>query len=147
VGDVPSDSVTASSFDWWSGHGNDMFQNRYRKRDLFEMRKIDPRSGICAEIRSIRLNKVWLPHGDAYNWNSGLEYCIGSGFDLGFAHRSRHWRNQGSWLSRDWLSELNLGLPCPTRLASVHRSRRSTEGCMKIEEVMPVLVFYSKREL
>jgi hypothetical protein len=50
VGDVPSDSVAASSFDWWSGHVNDMFQNRYRKRDSFEMRKIDPKSGIRAEM-------------------------------------------------------------------------------------------------
>jgi hypothetical protein len=50
VGDVPLDSVTASSFDWWSGHVNDMFQNRYQKWDLFEMRKIDPKSGIHAEM-------------------------------------------------------------------------------------------------
>jgi hypothetical protein len=50
VGDVPLDSVAASSFNWWSGCGNNMFQNRYQTRDLFEMRKIDPRSGICAEM-------------------------------------------------------------------------------------------------
>jgi hypothetical protein len=121
VGDIPSDSVAVSSFHWWSGCGNDMFQNRYRKQDSFEMRKIDPRSRICAEMRSIRLNKVWLPRGDAYNWYSGLKCCIGSGFDLGFARRSRHWCNQSHRLSQDWLSELNLGLPCPTRLASVYR--------------------------
>jgi hypothetical protein len=119
VGDVPLDSVAASSFDWWSGHVNDMFQNRYRKWNSFEMRKIDPKSGICTEMQSIRLNKVWLPRGDAYNWYSGLECCIGSGFDLGFVCRSWYWCNQGHWHSWDWLSELNLGLPCPTRLASV----------------------------
>jgi hypothetical protein len=117
VGDIPSDSIAAGSFDWWSGHGNDMFQNRYQKQDLFKMRKIDPRSGIHTEMRSIRLNKVWLPHGDAYNWNSGLK-C--SGFDLGFACRSRHWHNQGPQLLQDWLSELNLGLPYLMRLASIH---------------------------
>jgi hypothetical protein len=66
VGDVPSDSVAAGSFDWWSGCVNDMFQKRYRKWDSFKMRKIDPKSGIHAEMRSIRLNKVWLPRGDTY---------------------------------------------------------------------------------
>jgi hypothetical protein len=50
VGDVPSDSIAASSFDWWSGCGNDMFQNRYQKQDSFKMRKINPRSGIHAEM-------------------------------------------------------------------------------------------------
>jgi hypothetical protein len=50
VGDVPSDSIAAGSFDWWSGRVNDMFQNRYWKWDSFEMRKIDPKSGICVEI-------------------------------------------------------------------------------------------------
>jgi hypothetical protein len=50
VGDVPSDSVTTGSFDWWSRHVINMFQNRYRKWDSFEMRKIDPKSGICAEM-------------------------------------------------------------------------------------------------
>jgi hypothetical protein len=50
VGDVPSDSVAVGSFDWWSGCGNDMFQNRYQTQDSFEMRKIDPRSGIYAEM-------------------------------------------------------------------------------------------------
>jgi hypothetical protein len=93
VGDVPSDSVTAGSFDWWSGCVNDMFQNRYWKQDSFKMRKIDPKSGIRAEMRLIRLNKVWLPHGDAYNWYSGLECCIGSRFDFGFTRRSQHWCN------------------------------------------------------
>jgi hypothetical protein len=84
VGDVPSDSIAVGSFDWWSGCGNDMFQNRYQIQDSFEMRKINPRSGIRAEMQSIRLNKVWLPHGDAYNWYSRLKYCIGSRFDSGF---------------------------------------------------------------
>jgi hypothetical protein len=98
-----------------------MFQNRYRTQDSFEMRKIEPRSRIYVKMQSIRLNKVWLPHGDAYNWYSRLKYCIGSRFDLGFACRSWHWYNQSHQLSQDWLSELNLGLPCPTRLASVHR--------------------------
>jgi hypothetical protein len=50
VGDVPSDSVAAGSFDWWSGCGNDMFQNKYWKQDSFEMRKIDPRSRIRARM-------------------------------------------------------------------------------------------------
>jgi hypothetical protein len=50
VGDVPSDSITAGSFDWWSRCGNNMFQNRYQKWDSFKMRKIDPRSGIHAEM-------------------------------------------------------------------------------------------------
>jgi hypothetical protein len=119
VGDVPLDSVAAGSFDWWSGHVNDIFQNRYQKWDSFEMRKIDSKSGIHAEMQLIRLNKVWLPCGDAYNWYSELECCIDSGFDSGFVCRSRHWCNQGHRHLRDWLSELNLGLPCPTRLASV----------------------------
>jgi hypothetical protein len=99
-----------------------MFQNRYQTRDSFEIRKIDPRSRIRAEMRSIRLDKVWLPCGDTYNWYSRLECCIGSGFDLGFTCRSWHWCNQSHQLSWDWLSELNLGLPCPMRLASVQRS-------------------------
>jgi hypothetical protein len=119
VGDVPLDSVATGSFDWWSRRVNDMFQNRYRKRDSFEMRKINPKSGIRTEMQLIRLNKVWLPRGDTYNWYSGLECCIGSRFDLGFARRSRHWCSQGHRHSWDWLSELNLGLPCPMRLASV----------------------------
>jgi hypothetical protein len=84
VGDVPLDSIAVGSFDWWSGCGNDMFQNRYWMWDSFEMRKIDLRSGICAEMRLIRLNKVWLPRGDAYNWYSRLECCMGSRFDSGF---------------------------------------------------------------
>jgi hypothetical protein len=67
VGNVPPDSVAAGSFDWWSRRVNDMFQNRYGKWDSFEMRKVDPKSGIRAEMRSIRLNRVWLPRGDAYN--------------------------------------------------------------------------------
>jgi hypothetical protein len=51
VGDVPPDSIAASSFDWWSGHVNDIFQNRYQKRDSFEMRKIDPKSRIhCTDF-------------------------------------------------------------------------------------------------
>jgi hypothetical protein len=137
VGNVPSDSVAASSFDWWSGCGNDMFQNRYWKRDLFKMRKIDPRSGICAEMRLIRLNKVWLPCGDAYNWYSGLKCCIGRGFDSGFVRRSRHWRNQGHRLSWDWLSELNLGLLCLTRLASVQRLRVYGHIYMSEPHVIP----------
>jgi hypothetical protein len=120
VGDVPSDSIAAGSFDWWSGCGNDIFQNRYRTWDSFEMRKINPRSRIRAEMRSIMLNKMWLPCGDAYNWYSGLECCIGSGFDLGFTCRSQHWHNQSRQLLQDWLSELNLGLPYPMRLASIH---------------------------
>jgi hypothetical protein len=93
--------------------------NRDGKQDLSEMRKIDPRSGIYIDMQSIRLNKVWLPHHDASNWYSRLIYYIGSGVDLGFMHRSQHWCNWGHQHSRDWLSELNLGLPCPTRLVSV----------------------------
>jgi hypothetical protein len=72
---------------------------------------------------------VWLPRGDAYNWYSGLECCISSGFDLGFVHRSQHWYNQGHRYSWDWLSELNLGLPCPTRLASVHLPGTLNNDC------------------
>jgi hypothetical protein len=72
---------------------------------------------------------VWLPCGDAYNWYSGLECCIDSGFDSGFMRRSRHWCNQGHRHLRDWLSELNLGLPCPTRLASVHLPGTSNNDC------------------
>jgi hypothetical protein len=43
MGDVPSDSVTAGSFDWWSRCVNDIFQNRYQKQDSFKMRKIGPK--------------------------------------------------------------------------------------------------------
>jgi hypothetical protein len=50
VGDVPLDSVAAGSFDWWSGYMTNIFQNRYWKRDSFEMRKIDPKSRILAEM-------------------------------------------------------------------------------------------------
>jgi hypothetical protein len=133
------DSIAAGSFDWWSRRVNNMFQNRYWKRDLFEMRKINPKSGIRTEMRLIRLNKVWLPCGDAYNWYSRLKYCIGSRFDLGFVRRSQHWCNQGRRHSRDWLSELNLGLPCPTRLASIHRDNLliTSSGHAALQLVFP----------
>jgi hypothetical protein len=72
---------------------------------------------------------VWLPCGDAYNWYSGLECYIDSGFDSGFARGSWHWCNQGHRHLQDWLSELNLGLPCPTRLASVHLPGTSNNDC------------------
>jgi hypothetical protein len=67
-----------------------MFQNRDRKQDSSEMRTIDPRSGIHVDMQLIRLNKMWLPYGDASNWYSGLKYCISSGVDLGFVYRFYH---------------------------------------------------------
>jgi hypothetical protein len=70
-GDVHLDSIAVGSFDskiQWSRCGNDMFQNRDRKQDSSKMRKIDPRSRICTDMQLIRLNKMWLPCGDASNW-------------------------------------------------------------------------------
>jgi hypothetical protein len=81
---------------------------------------------------------VWLPCGNTSNWYSGLEYCIGSGVDLGFVCRSCHWCNQGYWHSWDWLSELNLGLPCPTRLASIQHTPKGISRTAYIPVNAPI---------
>jgi hypothetical protein len=54
---------------------------------ISDIRKINPSSRIYADMQLIRLDKVGLPCGDASNWYSRLEYCIGSRVDLGFMCR------------------------------------------------------------